>query len=49
MVEWRPWEHFGLGAAYQYVDINFEVDRSNSTERFDVRFYGPVLFLSVGF
>lgn len=48
-VEWRPWEHFGLGAAYQFVEVELEVDQSNSQEYYDFQFYGPVLFLSVGF
>ena len=48
-VEWRPWEHVGLGAAYQYVEVDLKVDRSNSREFYDFEFYGPILFLSVGF
>lgn len=48
-VEWRPWEHFGLGAAYQFVDLDVEVDGSSSKDVYDLEFYGPVLFLSVGF
>ena len=48
-LEWRPWEHVGLGAAYQYVDIDLEVDDSDSQDFFDMKFYGPILFLSVGF
>ena len=48
-VEWRPWEHVGLGAAYQFVELELEVDRSSKREYYDFQFYGPVLFLSVGF
>lgn len=48
-VEWRPWEHFGLGAAYQYVELELDVDRDSKQEYYDFEFYGPILFLSVGF
>jgi len=48
-LEWRPWKHFGFGAAYQFVDLNVEVDGSSSQEFYDLEFYGPVLFVSAGF
>jgi hypothetical protein len=48
-LEWRPVRHFGLGAGYQYVDVDLKVDETDSEERYNVRFYGPVLFVSVGF
>jgi hypothetical protein len=48
-LEWRPWRNFGLGAAYQYVDIDLTVDNSSTTDEWDLKFYGPILFLSVGF
>ena len=48
-VEWRPRKNFGLGFAYQYVDIDITVEEELATELYDFRFYGPILFLSVGF
>ena len=48
-VEWRPWQHVGLGAAYQYVELDLEVEGDSKQEDYDFEFYGPVLFLSVGF
>jgi hypothetical protein len=48
-LEWRPWRHVGLGAAYQYVDIDLGVEESDSRDDYDLKFYGPVLFVSVGF
>ena len=48
-VEWRPWKHVGLGAAYQYIEVELDVDKSNKQEYYDFEFYGPVLFLTVGF
>jgi hypothetical protein len=48
-LEWRPWKNFGLGAAYQYVDLDVEIDEGSRIEDYDFRFYGPILFVSVGF
>ena len=48
-VEWRAWKNVGFGVAYQYVDVEVEVEGSRSVERYDLEFYGPVLFVSVGF
>jgi hypothetical protein len=48
-LEWRPWQNVGLGAAYQYVDLDVKVDEGTRTEDYDFRFHGPILFLSVGF
>lgn len=48
-IEWRPWKNVGFGVAYQHVDIDVEVEGSRSVERYDLEFYGPILFLSVGF
>ncbi len=48
--EWRPGASaFGLGLGYQYVSIKYD-DKSGSRNRtIDGEFYGPVLFLNVGF
>ncbi len=48
-VEWRPWKHVGLGAAYQYIEVELDVEKNSKQEYYDFEFYGPVLFLSVGF
>lgn len=48
-LEWRPWQNVGLGAAYQYVDLDVKIDEDTRTEDYDFKFYGPILFLSVGF
>ncbi|MDA1073525.1 MAG: hypothetical protein O3A63_02025 [Proteobacteria bacterium] len=47
-IEWRPFERFGVGAGYQYVDINVKRDDSTSQKEFDVKLTGPFLFLSFG-
>ncbi|MEJ2088514.1 MAG: hypothetical protein P8Y69_08595, partial [Gammaproteobacteria bacterium] len=48
-VEWRPWRHVGLGLAYQYVDMNLDIDRSDRDDSYNLEFYGPVIFVSAGF
>jgi hypothetical protein len=48
-VEWRPWRHGGVGLAYQYIKIDLDIEQSNKNELYDFDFYGPVLFVSVGF
>ena len=48
-VEWRAWENVGLGAAYQYVDVDVDVEGRTSAERYDLQFHGPVVYVSVGF
>jgi len=48
-LEWRPWNNFGFGAAYQYVDMNLGVQRSDRKDEYDMKFWGPILYVSVGF
>ena len=48
-IEWRPFERFGIGAGYQYVNLNLKVDNSDSNEEYDLDLHGPLVFLSVGF
>ena len=49
--EWRPFEakRFGIGAAYQYLDLSLKVDQSDRKEKYGLKFHGPVLFISAGF
>ena len=48
-LEWRAWTNVGFGVAYQYVDVDVDVEGSRSVERYDLKFHGPILFMSVGF
>ncbi len=49
-LEWRPGGgHFGGGLGYQYVNIDVKDTGGSSTKDYDVKFYGPILFLQVGF
>lgn len=48
-VEWRPWEHVGIGAGYQFIDLDLDVDRGRVEERYDLELVGPKVFLSFGF
>lgn len=48
-LEWRPWKRLGIGAAYQFVELNLKVDEGRIEERYDLELNGPALFLSYGF
>jgi len=48
-VEWRPRTHMGFGVGYQLVDVDVVVKRSLGREIFNLKFDGPILFVSVGF
>jgi hypothetical protein len=48
-LEWRPWKRLGIGAAYQYVDLDLTVDEGRIEERYKLELDGPALFLTYGF
>lgn len=48
-VEWRPWRHIGIGAGYQLVDLDLDVDKGRIEERYRLELSGPTLFLTYGF
>lgn len=48
-LEYRVTEHVGLGIGYNYVDMNLEIDKSRRTDEYDLRYQGPVLYVSAGF
>lgn len=47
--EWRPWQRVGLGVGYQIVDVDVDRDGSRGEDTFDLKFEGPILFISAGF
>lgn len=47
--EWRPTRRLGLGAGFQHIDIDLDVERSNRGDQFRLKLSGPILFLSYGF
>ena len=49
VLEWRPAEHFGVGAGYAWFDVNVDVDNTNTRDTYDFTLQGPVLFVSAGF
>ncbi len=49
-LEWRPGGGaFGAGLGYQFVDVDVEDSGGSRTKEYDIQFYGPILFLQVGF
>lgn len=47
--EYRITERFGIGATYQYSEINVTSDNSIGYDELEVDFSGPNLYLSYGF
>ena len=48
-IEWRPFDHFGIGAAYQHIDMDLKIDQHYSDQKYNLRFFGPLIFISAGF
>jgi len=48
-LEWRPWERLGIGAGYQFIDLDLDVDEGRINESYNLQLDGPTLFLSYGF
>ncbi|HKL54353.1 MAG TPA: hypothetical protein VJ902_10360 [Wenzhouxiangellaceae bacterium] len=48
-IEWRPWQRIGIGAGYQFIDLDLDVDQGRIDERYDLELTGPTLFLTFGF
>jgi hypothetical protein len=49
MLNYRLTERFSLGAAYQFVSLDVDIERKNYREIYDIDFAGPILFLKVRF
>lgn len=49
LLEWRPWQRFGVGVGYTLFDTDLTVDDDRSRDTYNYRLDGPILFLSVGF
>ena len=48
-LEYWPWQHFGFGAGYRYVDADVEYDPGNRKEEYDFTLPGPVVYVTAGF
>lgn len=48
-LEYRPWEHVGLGAGYNILDFDLEVTEKRRTDKYDISFDGPVVYAKVAF
>jgi hypothetical protein len=46
---YRMTEHFGVALGYQFLDMDFSVDRSRGEAGFDIEFDGPSLHLTYSF
>lgn len=48
-LEYRPWEHFGIGAGYNFFDFDLEVTEDRRIDNYDVDFDGPVVYAKIAF
>ena len=48
-LEYRVTDHVGIGAAYNYVDMDLDIDQSSRTDKYNLEYKGPLVYLSAGF
>ena len=48
-MSYRFTENFGIGVGYRYVDYDLDVERDTYVASFDYKFWGPSVFLELGF
>lgn len=48
-VSYRVMDNVGIGVGYRYVDYDLDVEKPNYVASFDYQFWGPSVFLEVGF
>ncbi len=48
-LEYWPFQYVGFGLGYRYFRVDVDYDPGNKTEKIDVRFPGPVFYLTAGF
>lgn len=48
-IEYRPWEHFGVGLAYTYTSANLTIASKRGDTDIDYDYHGPALYLVFGF
>ena len=47
--QYRFRERIGIGAGFRYIDTDLTVDGSNYKDKYDFNYYGPFLFMTIGF
>ena len=48
-LEYRVTRHFGVGVGYNYFDMDLTIDQSNRKDKYDLKYKGPILYMSAGF
>ena len=48
-LEYRFTDKFGVGVGYNYIDMDLEIDKSSRTDKYNLDYKGPVLYVSAGF
>jgi len=49
VIDYRPFENFGLGLGYNFSELNVTREQRLHSESFDMDFSGPILYLKAGF
>ena len=47
--QYRIMDNVGIGVAYRYVDYDLDVEKDTYVASFDYNFWGPSLFIEIGF
>ena len=48
-IEFRPWQHFGIGLAYTLSATDLTISNNNNKYDVDYDYSGPLLYLVAGF
>lgn len=48
-ISWQPWQNFGMGVGLRYFNADVESKGSELNGKFDLEYYGPVVYLSASF
>jgi hypothetical protein len=49
VIDYRPFENFGLGLGYNFSELDITREQRLHSESFDMDFSGPILYLKAGF
>ena len=49
LINFSVTDRFTLGAGYQFVELDLDIERKRYREIYDIDFHGPVAFLRVWF
>jgi opacity protein-like surface antigen len=48
-LEYRVTDHVGVGVGYNYFDMDLTIDKSSRKDKYDLKYKGPLVYVSAGF